>query len=120
MKFKDLIPGNSLYILCIDPETDEATGIREGIVDSLNDSGTVLGVRLLDPSDKSKTILRIYFRVNPEHEINDSLLEDKEHRLKSVFESKTDAISKYIEYCESKIEQYRRNIESIGRKFIIP
>ena len=119
MKFKELIPGNSLYILCIDPETDEATGILGGIVNSLNDSGTVLGVRLPDPSDKSKMIL-LYFRVNPEHEINDSLLEDKEHRLKAVFESKNDAIGKYIEYCESKIEQYRRNIESIGRKFIIP
>lgn len=119
MKFKELIPGNSLYILCIDPETDEATGIIGGIVDSLNHSGTILGVRLPDSDDKTKMIL-LYFRVNPEHEINDSLLEDKEHRLKAIFESKTAAISKYIEHCESKIEQYRKNIESIGRKFIIP
>lgn len=119
MKFKDLIPGNSLYVLCLNPETDEATGIIGGIVDGLNHSGTVLGVRLPDSTDKTKMIL-LYFRVNPEHEINDSLLEDKEHRLKAIFESKTDAISKYIEYCESKIEQYKRNIEEVGRKFITP
>ena len=117
-KFKELIPGNSLYVLCLDPETSEATGIIGGIVDSLSNSGTVLGIRLPDPSDKSKMIL-LYFRVNPEHEINNSLLEDKEHRLKAVFESKTTAIEKYIEYCESKIEQYKKNIEEVGRKFII-
>ncbi len=112
-KFKDLIPGNSLYILCIDPETDEATNIISGIVDNINESCTVLGVRCVDPDDKSKMKIG-YFRINPESYINDSLKDNKEHRIMALFESKMSAVENYIYYCEGKIEAYKSNILKAG------
>lgn len=117
MKFKDLIPGNTIYVLSMDPNTQETINIVGGIVDNINQDKTVLGIRICDPSDKSKMVV-LYFRVNPGSEINNSLQEDKEHRINALFESRVDAISKYIEYCESKIQQYKDNIENVGRKFI--
>lgn len=113
-KFKELIPGNSLYILCIDPETNELGRIMSCIVDKLNDSRTVLGVRYVNPKNKNEMILS-YFRVNPESYINDSLKEDKEHRMMALFETKNDAKKNYIEYCKNKIETYKNNIIEIEK-----
>lgn len=112
MKFKNLIPGNSLSMLCLDPITYEVTNIIGCIVESINYSGTVLGVRFTDQEDKNRMMV-VYFKVNPDLEINDSLKEDKEHRLKALFESKKDAITGYIEYCEAKIKTYEQNIQRL-------
>lgn len=118
MKFKSLIPGNTIYVLSMDPDTHKIINIVGGIVDNINQAKTVLGVRISDPSDKSKMIV-LYFRVNPDSEINDSLQEDKEHRVSALFESKTDAISGYIKYCEDKIQHYKDNIKDVEQRFII-
>ena len=113
-KFKDLIPGNSLFILCIDPETNEASKIMSCIVDKLNDSKTILGVRYVNPENKNEMIVG-HFRVNPESYINDSLKEDKEHRVMALFETKDAAVENYIKYCEDKIETYKNNINKISK-----
>ena len=113
-KFKDLVPGNSLFILCIDPETNEFGKIISCIVDKLNDSKTILGVRYVNPKNKDEMITS-HFRVNPESYINDSLKEDKEHRMMALFETKTDAVENYIAFCEEKIETYKNNIEKVSR-----
>lgn len=113
-KFKDLVPGNSLYILCIDPETNEASRITGCIVDRINDSKTVLSVRYVNPKNKDEMIVSA-FRVNPESYINDSLKEDKEHRMMALFETKTDAVDNYIAFCEEKIKTYNNNIEKASK-----
>ena len=113
-RFKDLVPGNTLYMICIDPDNNELLKIISCIVDNINHSGTVIGVRFVDPNDSSKTLID-YFRVNPESYINDSLKEYKEHRVKSLFETKNDAIDNYIYYCEDKIKQYQNNITKAGK-----
>lgn len=112
-KFGELIPGNSLWMLCISPTNDEPLDIINCIVDSINNDKTVVGVRYVDRADKSK-MLRNYFRVNPDLYINDSLKEDKEHRMAALFETKEKAIEGYIYYCESKIQKYKENIKEIG------
>lgn len=116
-KFKDLVPGNSLFILCIDPETNEFGKIISCIVDKLNDSKTILGVTYVNPKNKDEMITS-HFRVNPESYINDSLKEDKEHRMMALFETKNDAKENYIEYCENKIEIYKNNIIKIKEMII--
>ena len=113
-KFKDLVPGNTLYTLCIDPDSGEALRITSCIVDSINHSGTVVGVRFVNPDNKSETLVD-YFRVNPESYINDSLKEYKEHRVKALFETINDAVDNYIYYCEDKIQQYQNNITKVEK-----
>lgn len=56
-----------------------------------------------------------YFRVNPESYINESLKENKEHRMEALFETKIDAIDNYIRYCEDKIQQYKNNINQLSK-----
>ena len=113
-KFKDLVPGNSLYILFINPVNDEPVGVLNCIVSSINDNKTVVGVQYVSREDKSKMEIG-YFRVNPESYINESLKENKEHRIEALFETKIDAIDNYIRYCEDKIQQYKNNINQLSK-----
>lgn len=114
-KFKDLVPGNSLYILCMNPENDEPVRIANCIVRgiNINNDKAIVGVQFTDPDDKSKMIIN-YFRVNSESNINDSLKENVEHRMEALFETKENAIDEYIHYCEDKIQQYKDNITKVG------
>ena len=112
-RFKDLVPGNLIYILCLDPNTSEPLKIINGFVNSIGHNRTVLGVSFTDPYNKSQMLID-YFRVNPESIINDSLKEDKEHRMKALFETREKAMEEYIYYCEAKIQQFKDNINKIS------
>ena len=113
-KFKDLVPGNSLYILFMNPDNDELVRISNCIVRSItiNSDKAVIGVQFTDPNDKSKMIIN-YFRVNPDYYINNSLKEDIEHRVSALFETRESALDEYIKYCEAKIQQYNNNINKL-------
>lgn len=111
-KFEDLVPGNSLYILFMNPENDEPIRITSCIVSHMNDRKTVVCVQYIDSKDKSKMAADC-FRVNPKSNINDSLKENIEHRVAALFETKEAAVDGYIHYCEDKIQQYKDNINKI-------
>lgn len=114
-KYSDLVVGDSLCMLKINPYTYEIQNIINCTVDGVKTNKNILlSVRYSDKDDKSIKIL--HFRVNPDSYISKDIdLDSETYIVNILFETEDIAIEKYINFCENKIKQYENNILKVSK-----